>query len=690
MTETEPETAIQQLDPTTIERIAAGEVVERPASVVKELLENSLDAGASRIAVSVENGGKDRIRVTDDGTGMTEADVRAAVKKHTTSKIADIGDLEAGIETLGFRGEALAAISAVSRVRIRTKPRGGTRGTELSLEGGIVDHVEPAGCPEGTTIDVTDLFYNVPARRKYLKRDATEFSHIATVASGYALANPDVAITLEHNDRETFATPGRNNLEETLLAVYGREVAQAMVPIDTDAIPEGPLKTISGVISHPETNRSTPEYLRIYINGRYVSAKVIRNAVLDAYDTQLSSDRYPFAVLFCELPSETIDVNVHPRKQEVRFTQEESVRLQVREAVKTTLLEEGLIRTVAPRGRSAPEQATIEPEPTSEGEASATPTEPNASTAESATTADSATRSNSTTHGNSDTDTREQPPARHHARSSGELDEPEPPTADDPTDHSSATDQKENSTATTTLANNSNSKFTAPADQATLAGEAEAATEPDLTQLPPLRVLGQVHDTYLVAETPDSLLLIDQHTADERVTYERLRERFAGETQTQTLAAPVELDLTAEETALFEEHTDALARLGFYASQPDEDENKHHVQVTTVPVLIAEAAEPTLLRDALATFAATGEPEPGAPIDTAADALLADLACYPSLTGKMSLTEGSIIDLLEALDACDNPYACPHGRPVIIELSENELAERFERDYPDHHHRREE
>jgi len=223
---------IRELDPTTVERIAAGEVVERPASVVKELVENSLDADASRVRVAVESGGTESIRVSDDGIGMDEQSLRRAVEKHTTSKIRNIDDLEGGLATLGFRGEALHAIGAVSRLTITSRPRGGARGTELVVEGGDVERVRPAGCPEGTTIEVEDLFYNVPARRKYLSQDATEFAHVNSVVTAYALANPDIAFELEHDGRETFATTGQGGLRETVMDVYGREVAQAMIPLE--------------------------------------------------------------------------------------------------------------------------------------------------------------------------------------------------------------------------------------------------------------------------------------------------------------------------------------------------------------------------------------------------------------------------------------------------------------------------
>jgi DNA mismatch repair protein MutL len=281
------ENAITALDTETVRQIAAGEVVERPASVVKELIENSLDADATRISVAVESGGADGIRIRDDGIGMDEDAVQRAIKEHTTSKIDDINDLASGVGTLGFRGEALYTISAVSKMTIRTKPRDGNRGTELHIEGGTVVDVEAAGCPEGTVVEIRDLFFNTPARRKFLKTTATEFDHINTVVTHYALANPDVAITLEHNDREVFATTGRGNLESAVLSVYGREVAESMISITTGDIESDRITAIEGLISHPETTRSTRQYLSTFINGRYVEARALREAIINAYGDQL-------------------------------------------------------------------------------------------------------------------------------------------------------------------------------------------------------------------------------------------------------------------------------------------------------------------------------------------------------------------------------------------------------------------
>jgi DNA mismatch repair protein MutL len=706
---TDGETNIRPLSETTVQRIAAGEVVERPASVVKELVENSLDADASRISVRVDGGGTERISVTDDGAGMSEADVRVAVEEHTTSKIRNIDDLESGVATLGFRGEALYTIGAVSRMSIRTKPRGGERGTELRLVGGGVESVGPAGCPEGTTVEVVELFFNTPAREKYLKTDATEFSHVNRVVTQYALANPDVAFSLEHDGREVFSTTGQGNLQSAILSVYGREVATAMVSVDGSTEVD-----VSGYVSHPETTRSTREYVATYVNGRYVRSAVVREAVLSAYGNQLAPDRYPFAVLFLDVPGDSVDVNVHPRKMEIRFGDEGRVRRSVCDAVEDALLDEGLIRSSAPRGRSAPAEADVTPEgvqseletstrtdedgggeggggetgsrreatsgrsggerePTTAGSKAGRAETPNPQTDRTTDAESAATTGHWNSPGGGDT-------ASGRGRANGT------PAATDENPHRTSARDSPSAHKTTppreTASSNpeSDRKFRAPTEAGTLAKSSEGESA-EFDTLPPMRVLGQLHDTYVVAETPDGLVLVDQHAADERVNYERLREQFAGDTTTQVLAAPVELELTAAEAALFDEYQEALAQLGFHAARAGE----RTVEVTTVPAVLSETLSPDLLRDVLSEFVSTDPDERDRnSAEAVADALISDLACYPSVTGNTSLREGDVVRLLSALDDCENPYACPHGRPVVIEFDGGEIGDRFERDYPGH------
>ncbi|GAA0720004.1 DNA mismatch repair protein MutL [Halorubrum trapanicum] len=757
---------IERLDERTVQRIAAGEVVERPASVVKELVENSLDAGASRVAVSVESGGTEGIRVRDDGVGIPEDQLEAAVAEHATSKIGDIEDLDRGVGTLGFRGEALYTVGAVSRLTVRSRPPDAEAGAEIAVEGGEVGEVRPAGCPAGTTVEVDDLFFNTPAREKFLKRTATEFDHVNTVVTGYALANPDVAVSLEHDGRETFATEGNGDLRSAVLAVYGREVAESMIDVDWTpdegdadggADDDAPVERVTGLVSHPETARSTRDYLSTYVNGRYVTASALREATLDAYGGQLAPDRYPFAVLFVEVPAGDVDVNVHPRKLEVRFDEESAVRSAVEAAVEDALLDHGLIRSTAPRGQSAPAETAVTPEtpddeavggadtdheraaregrePTTatesaesadsertpggapesgemsietDAEESATPTEldPDDDAAWAVDDLGSGATDDATDGANGeprpsprswqdDSADRDAGPATDDGVAGSESRDIGEETETEPTDDAAAEPETREARSDTARSDATQSGTT-PSDatrstprtnpatrQRTLDGEA-TESEREFDSLPSLRILGQLHETYVVAEAPDGLVLIDQHAADERVNYERLKAVFADGADAQALAEPVRIELTAREAALFEEFVDDLSEIGFRAERAGD----RAVSVTAVPAVFDAALDPDLLRDALSALvddAAAGD----APVVDAVDELLADLACYPSVTGNTSLTEGRVVDLLDRLDACENPYACPHGRPVVIRLDREEIGSRFERDYPGHGGRR--
>jgi DNA mismatch repair protein MutL len=751
------DTAIRHLDDQTIQRIAAGEVVERPASVVKELIENSLDAGATRIAVSIEGGGTEGIRVRDNGHGIPESELPLAVAEHATSKIRDINDLDTGVGSLGFRGEALATIGAVSRLTVRSRPADAASGAELTVDGGEVGAVEPAGCPVGTTVEVDDLFFNTPARRKFLKRDRTEFDHVNTVVSQYALANPAVAVAFEHDGREVFATEGTGSLRSAVLAVYGRDVAESMIEVDSDVDGDGPIDGISGLVSDPEATRSSRSYLATFVNDRYVTASLLRGAVVDAYGGQLAPDRYPFAVLFVDVQPGLVDVNVHPRKTEVRFDNEDAVTAAVQDAVTDALLEAGLIRSSAPRGRSAPAETEIEPEApdttavgggdrdqsddvggdihidndadanvdvtndtgttndanadadaTSDANADTVASDDTAtthgSTADGAESAETATASGDEADAANPVDpsdeanwvvddiTTESPstpavdsPAE---PASTDGDPPTPPASDPSTTPSPSTDSDDSTTTTVdddltphAQPEADGTTPTQPTTQQTLTGEATTA-ERRYDSLPSLRVLGQLYDTYLLAATDDGLVLIDQHAADERINYERLQAELGDAPATQTLAEPVSLALTAREAALFESVADRLAAIGFHA----ENAGDRAVTVTGVPAVFDTTLAPEFLRDALLGVVDAAE---GDTVEAAIDELLADLACYPSVTGNTSLTEGSVVDLLSALDECENPYACPHGRPVLIEITREEINDRFERDYPGHDRRQE-
>ncbi len=658
MTVASEETDIHALDQETVARIAAGEVIERPASVCKELIENSLDADATRIDVAVSRGGIDAITVRDDGHGMTEAGARMAVKEHTTSKLHDAGDLQT-VKTLGFRGEALHTIGAVSRMTITTKPRAqDTAGTQIEYVGGEIERVEPTGRPPGTTVEVTDLFYNTPARRKYLSEPTTEFRHISRVVGRYALATPEVAVSLSHNGSSVFATTGQGDRRSAIMNVHGREVAESMYQLDVT--PEGPLDRVYGYVSDPETTRASRQYLSVYINGRYVEPDRIRTAIVNAYDRQLAADRYPFAVLFLELPSDQVDVNVHPRKLAVRFDTDDAVAETVETAIRERLREAGHLRSSAPRGQSAPEETKVTTDTVATEETS------------DATTTGAASNQPS------------------HAETTGEDGSQQPPSDTHSSTHT-PTQQERVESSTTTQSGTTNSADPKPATedtevdvttQQTLDGKADTQVL-ESTALPTVRVLGQLDETYIVADAGDGLVIIDQHAADERVQYERLQAAFEEQTAVQSLATPVTLEVTPTEASMFDAIAEDLAQLGFHA-----DRENDTVAVRTVPAVLGSTLPPERLYDAIDALIAT-EKNAERPLNVVAAELLADQACAPAVTGNTTLTDGEIKTLLEKLAACENPYACPHGRPTIIKIDADELATRFERDYPGHGRRKE-
>ena len=697
---------IRRLSEATIREIAAGEVVERPASVVKELVENSLDADASRIEVAVDAGGTERIRVSDDGAGMSRREAALAVEEHTTSKLDGTDRLESGVATLGFRGEALHAIGAVSTMEVTTRPQSGEAATQVRVEQGEVIDVAPAGRAPGTTVEVTDLFAAMPARRKFLKSDATEFDRVSRIVSRYALANPDVAVSLAHNGREVFATPGRGDRRAAIMAVYGREVAEAMIGLPETA-------DVTGFVSHPETTRSTREYISTYVNGRYVTASVLREAVVDAYGKQLAADRYPFAVVFLDLPPAAVDVNVHPRKLEVRFDDTTEVRERVRSAVRSALLEAGLVRASAPRGRSQPDETAVgmdadtadgdDPsQPTTERDgSSAEATQSRTATTEPASDDEPAVDADTeaTTAADADIDlqgsrattdaeataaaertTASSSADQHASASSSDPDDAEPGA--DPAGPDSPPDDGPDPRASSMDRDPApDRKFRGGGTQTALDGH-EARIDPDLERLPAMRVLGQLDDTFIVGATADGLVLVDQHAADERINYERLRDRVTEDPATQVLADPVTVELTAHERAAFPAHESALDAVGFRARLDDEG----RAVVEGVPAVLGDALSPDRLRDVIDEILVEDREETSA--DRRVDALVSDLACHPSITANTSLSTGSAVDLLETLDACENPYACPHGRPTVIRVGREEIDDRFERDYPGHATRR--
>lgn len=581
---------IEPLDDRTIQRIAAGEVVERPASVVKELIENSIDAGADRIDIVVEGrDGTERIVVDDDGHGIPEDAIERALEPHTTSKIGSLSDLSSGPGTLGFRGEALHAIGNVARLTVSSRHEDDEIGAEVVMDAGEVVDRRRAGVPSGTRVVVEDLFEPVPARKKFLDTPETERSRIRRLVADLALANPDVAVSLTVNGRDIFEVPGDGSIQSAVGAVHGRSVAEAMVPIEPNGTGDA-IEHIDGFVSDPDTSRSTSAYVTAVINGRPVQSPALRRAIVAGYDDRLAPDRYPFAVVHLVVDPTTVDVNVHPRKLEVEFDDEAAVTDAVTDAVAEAI----------DAHASVPAETSRAP-----------------------------------------------------VRSDADRQSPRP-----------AIDL---------------GAVSSGGSQATLPGTETTAERTGFERLPSLRIVGQAHDAFIVGETDDGIVLIDQHAADERIHYERLRADVRGTNQYQQLASPVAVDLTPEEVDALVTHREAIESMGFRCSVRDLGETR----ITAVPSVLGQALPPEALTEALHTLLDGAlQSDTDATVPELADPMLADLACHPAITANTSLTDGSIETLVRALDRCNAPWTCPHGRPTIIEITGEELAERFERDYP--------
>ncbi|MEK6587395.1 MAG: DNA mismatch repair endonuclease MutL [Chloroflexota bacterium] len=553
--------------------IAAGEVVERPASVVKELLENAVDAKARTIEVRVRRGGKGAIEVSDDGEGIPADELTLAVARYSTSKLESVEDL-GSIRTLGFRGEALASIGAVSRMEIITRAQGSLAGSRLTVDGGKIGQLEPVGAPPGTVVRVQDLFFNVPARRRFLKSDTTEQAWITRLMSRYAMAYPDKRIGLETDAREGLRTSGSGDRAEVLAAIYGLQIARDMIPLVEPAIGRAGL-AINGYISPPSVNRSNRREITLFVNGRWIQDVSLGSAVTQAYHGLIMVGRYPIVALFLELPPGEVDVNVHPAKAEVRLADPNRVFSTVQRAVRASLIGQAPVQTFAV-GR--PEEA----------------------------------------------------------RSSSGL---------------------------------------SPSLWAERDAHPDRVVQPVSQQpmwVPILRSIGQVGATYLVAEGPDGIYLIDQHAAHERVLFERLmRQVNSREPESQALLESVTVELGPLELQILEEHRSVLTSLGFQI----EPFGPQAYRVRAVPAAVSGISPDRALRAVVEDFE-----ENEAPLAQEAEARIAARVCK-----RAAIKAGQVLSLEEQrelvrdLERCSAPRTCPHGRPTMIHLSVAALERQFGR-----------
>lgn len=593
-------------------RIAAGEVVERPASVVKELVENSLDAEATRVEVETRDGGTKLIRVRDNGTGILGDEVALAFQRHATSKLSSADDLER-IATLGFRGEALSSIASVSRITCITRHASESTGTRLRLEAGEVVHRATVGRPSGTELIVEDLFYNVPARRKFLRTERTERRHIDGFLTRYAIAYPRVAFTVVHDGREALVTPGNGDPRESLLNVYGADLGGSLLPIPP-ALTEEQLIKVHGFVGPPTVHRANRGYVTLFINGRWVEDLRLTYAVIQAYHTLLPTKRYPVAFVMIEVPPEEVDVNVHPAKSEVRFRDGDAVFRAVQRATRTTVMAE------------APASASWLP-PRTGAESSA---------GEQATRARLAGLR----------------PSQDHIRFGGE--EARASLQGGDAGQGASIDTGEGDAVP--------SPSEAPVDGA---GSRRAS------ELPPLRIVGQVATMFIIAEGPEGLYLIDQHAAHERVLYERmLADAVRGQVPRQPLLEPEVVALPADEAGRLEELLPTLSELGLEV----EPFGPSTFLVRTLPAALGRHAPADLLADIAAAT------EGQSPVRQELEERVVRHICKrAAVKAGQVLSREEMDRLIKDLEATQNPRTCPHGRPTILQISTEDLVRQFGR-----------
>ena len=584
---------IRLLPPDVADKIAAGEVVERPASVVKELLENSIDAGATDIRIEIREGGRRLIRVADNGSGIPDDQVTLAFARHATSKLSVVKDLD-HIATLGFRGEALASIAAVSQVTLLTRPRDQAMGQFVSLEGGQIRRQEGRGGPAGTVLTVENLFYNVPARLKFLRQPQTETGHIHTAVSHYALAHPTIRFHLTADGRVLFQSTGNGKLLDVLIALYGLETAEQMLEIQPEAedgAPESSV-TVRGFVGVPALHRATRSHIVLFCNHRWIQDRSLAHAVAQAYHTLLPVGRHPVAVVLLELPAGEVDVNVHPTKREVKFRQANQVFSAVQRAVRRTLLDQAPIPTAgqAPRTWASPDWE----------------------------------RRNSL------------------LRPEGGI------------------------TSQMAL------EFYRPPDGLDL-GPGEAPLEPvGPVRLPLLRVVGQVGQTYIVAEGPQGMYLIDQHAAHERVLYEQMMAgHSSGSVASQTLLEPLHLNLDPQLAAVLEEHLEALNQIGFEV----EPFGGASYLLRAVPAILVVPDLEAALIDILELLRQGDDPV----ASRAEERLIAIVCKRAAIKAGQTLAPDEMQELIRQLEQCASPRTCPHGRPTIVHFTVEQLEREFGR-----------
>ena len=632
-------TAIQILDSATIDKIAAGEVVERPSSVVKELVENALDAGADAITVEIKEGGITFIRVTDNGSGIDSSQIRNAFMRHATSKIRSAEDLT-HVVSLGFRGEALSSICAVAQVELITKTEENLTGVRYVCEGAVEKECSEIGAPTGTTVLVKNLFFNTPVRRKFLKQPMTEGGYIIDLMEHMALSRPDTAFKLMVNGQVKFHTSGNGNLKEVIYRIYGKETASQLLPFvkETKGI------KVEGYLGKPILNRSNRNFENYYINGRYIKSSLIAKALEDGYSNYLMQHKFPFTVLHFTIDTEMVDVNVHPTKMDVRFTGGSYLYDFVASSVAAALQQREMIPEALLSEEKEEETQKIKvPEPFEQQR----------------------TRQFQVME-------KQRYEAVRSPRQDIFIKEAAEESLKAMADNTSSDDdffvQIPASTETIPDAAPAPSVKAEPPKQLDLFEEKMLTKE----NRPRYRILGQIFDTYWLIAFSDKLFIVDQHAAHEKVKYERLMKHYhEKDIVTQTLNPPIVVTLSAKEEATYLSCKDVFAGLGFEI----EDFGGREYALRGVPVDLYGQEEKTLFLSVL------DEMSEG-PLHkdlTVVEEKLATMACKSAVKGNHSFSFAEMEALIDELLTLDNPYNCPHGRPTIISMSKYEIEKKFKR-----------
>lgn len=615
---------INVLSPQVSALIAAGEVVERPSSVIKELVENSIDAGARSITVEIKNGGITYMRVTDDGKGMERDDIPLAITAHATSKIKNADDLES-IKSLGFRGEALHSVAAVSTMEILTARKGNSEGSFARVVGGKLEEVSPAGCPEGTTITVRELFYNTPARMKFLKKDSSEAGLCEDVVRRTALARPDISVRFINSGKEIFFTPGDNILRNAVYSIYGKDVAAAM--IDADYTENG--IHVYGLVGKAELSRGNRNYQTFFVNGRCVINRTLYFALQESYRSHMMTGRFPAAVLNIDLNPALCDVNVHPSKAEIKFADDRAVSGAVYWAAKNALYSVTEQRVMQLEKRNEPqikENAEKKPqisasEPIYKSEESVQIKKPYEAVFKS--------------------------------YASPKASEPDP--------------------APKMYIQTPNEIYSAPPEEKTEEKKTEILQSVMQTKAveeePEIHILGQLFGTYIVAEYGDSMIMADQHAAHERLIYEELVSG-KGNPASQVLLMPETLVLTGAEFGIYSDNADFFAEAGFEI----EEFGHNTVRISMIPVSLDLSDAASSVTEMISVLGAGREK-----ISALRDKALYTVACKAALKAGQKLSESEQKELIKNVLALSGQATCPHGRPVILKLTKHQIEKQFKR-----------